>query len=811
MDLMGVRRMLALIVVSLCSLGGLSLSASTALAVSAPTIEEESVSNVAGTSATLQAQIDPQGSETTYRFEYGSTASYGSKLPVAEGSAGSESRVVTVSVHAQELLPATTYHFRVVATSAGGVLAGLDETFTTQAVGGSFSLPDGREWELVSPADKHGQQIFPTNGSVSEAAEDGSAVTYTASGPFVAEAPANVTVAQVFSRRGPSGWSSQDISPPQEGAVLTGTTVQSEYVAFSSNLGSSLVEPFGQTRLSPSATERTLYVRNDSTGEYEAMLTPANVLPGAEVGAEIPGFGGADGMGTSIVTATPDLSHVVLGSNQQLTAGGNSAEAIRNGEAENIYEWVGGRPQLVDEPPADEVGDVQGRYAYIGLPGNGNLRHAISDDGSRIFWSMSGGNDPLYMRDIVGGKTIRINVAQGVSEPTENSAAFQLANASGSEVFFADNGQLTTVPGGGLYVYDVESDRLTLLTVATDHVEAPGVEGVLPGASEDGSYLYLVASGVLSENENVAGEKAFAGANNLYMLHSETHNGLTEWKTSFVAGLAAGDDHDWLPEANGNRILAGHLTARVSPDGRYLAFMSGRSLTGYDNVDSDSDQRDEEVYLYDAQSGRLACASCDPTGARPTGAEAPLLPDLKGVWTGRWLAGSVPSWVESGFGQVSLYQSRYLSDSGRLFFDSSDALVSWDTNGTGDVYEFEPLGVGDCVLSSVTYSVQSGGCVALISGGQGERESSFVDASVSGDDVFFVSAEGLVQGDADKAYDLYDAHVCGAGAPCPAAEEVSPPPCDTADSCKAPVSPQPSIFGSYSRPCRSYGSPATGV
>ena len=45
---------------------------------------------------------------------------------------------------------------------------------------------------------------------------------------------------------------------------------------------------------------------------------------------------------------------------------------------------------------------------------------------------------------------------------------------------------------------------------------------------------------------------------------------------------------------------------------------------------------------------------------------------------------------------AALYQSRYLSNNGRLFFDSADSLVAADVNGKEDVYEFEPAGVGGC-------------------------------------------------------------------------------------------------------------------
>src|SRR6185437_6077035 len=96
----------------------------------------------------------------------------------------------------------------------------------------------------------------------------------------------------------------------------------------------------------------------------------------------------------------------------------------------------------------------------------------------------------------------------------------------------------------------------------------------------------------------------------LYVHHAGT--------TRLIAVLSGADAPDWSYELN-------KLTARVSPDGRWLAFMSQRPLTGYDNHDANSDKLDEEVYLYDATAsagaGAVVCASCDPTGARPIGVE----------------------------------------------------------------------------------------------------------------------------------------------------------------------------------------------
>ena len=88
-----------------------------------PVIEGESAEVAAGakrgqSSATLQAQIVPEGRETTYRFEYGETSSYGTSVPSSPASIGSGE--APVSVPAAEQWPAEAelvYHYRVVASN----------------------------------------------------------------------------------------------------------------------------------------------------------------------------------------------------------------------------------------------------------------------------------------------------------------------------------------------------------------------------------------------------------------------------------------------------------------------------------------------------------------------------------------------------------------------------------------------------------------------------------------------------------------------------------------------------------------------
>jgi hypothetical protein len=87
-------------------------------------------SGVTRSSAILGGQVNPNGQPTTYRFEYGSTSSYGSVTPSV--SAGSASGAVAVSQGVSGLAKNTTYHFRLVASwSTGATSRGADASFRT--------------------------------------------------------------------------------------------------------------------------------------------------------------------------------------------------------------------------------------------------------------------------------------------------------------------------------------------------------------------------------------------------------------------------------------------------------------------------------------------------------------------------------------------------------------------------------------------------------------------------------------------------------------------------------------------------------
>jgi hypothetical protein len=109
-------------------LGALALAAPAAQAAS-PTVVTSSANGIGRTSATLRGTVDPHGLATTFSFQYGTTAAYGAQT--ASASAGSGTGSVNVSTKITGLTPATTYHYRVVATNADGTSAGADHTFRT--------------------------------------------------------------------------------------------------------------------------------------------------------------------------------------------------------------------------------------------------------------------------------------------------------------------------------------------------------------------------------------------------------------------------------------------------------------------------------------------------------------------------------------------------------------------------------------------------------------------------------------------------------------------------------------------------------
>ncbi len=127
-----VPTVLAASVVGLAIAGG-------AFASSAPGVSGESASAIGDNSATLTASVNPTGQETTYAFEYGTDTHYATQTATA--SAGSGTQPVTESTQLAGLRPGTVYHYRLLATNAGGTTAGPDATFQTTGIAPPETTP----------------------------------------------------------------------------------------------------------------------------------------------------------------------------------------------------------------------------------------------------------------------------------------------------------------------------------------------------------------------------------------------------------------------------------------------------------------------------------------------------------------------------------------------------------------------------------------------------------------------------------------------------------------------------------------------
>jgi hypothetical protein len=100
-----------------------------ATAASSPTVATNAATNVGNTSATPHATINPNGSDTSYVFQYGITNAYG--ISTAGHSVGHGTKAVKVGITVRGLTPGTVYHYRVAALNKAGAALGTDHTFKT--------------------------------------------------------------------------------------------------------------------------------------------------------------------------------------------------------------------------------------------------------------------------------------------------------------------------------------------------------------------------------------------------------------------------------------------------------------------------------------------------------------------------------------------------------------------------------------------------------------------------------------------------------------------------------------------------------
>jgi hypothetical protein len=621
----------------------------------------------------------------------------------------------------------------------GTVAALIMGAGASMASAAGAALPDGRGYELVSPAAKNGIQVIPQTDK-HHVAPDGNAVTFSALGGFANPEGSSLDfeyLSQRMGQAGTSGWTTRGINPLARAttytALINGGNHSTFVDGFTPDLSTGIYKTWRPLTDAPNVADvSNLYRVTGLTGgvrTVQLMSDAVDPLPATWFMPFPPISDGKNALGMVpwFMGASSDLSHVVFQSELDLSADAPPYPApfcaiVAIGCPTKLYENADGVVRLVGRIPQpgetacdDGAGSpcvaadssqtaLDSEYPYSRF----YSKRAVSRDGRRIYFQVPAHTDSgaIYLRE------------DGVrTEQVAADGQFWTASADGSRAFFITSDSLVPedTDGGSadLYMYDRDApagSRLTLVTEG-DPGASGGAVSVLD-ATPDGHTVYFVFNGHLTVD-------AFLG---LY----RWHDGQLRYVGTF----------DSLGEATGNgprtdwAFISTTKRSRITPDGRYLLFvtLTDAGFVGHGGLTSYDQAGHQEFYLYDADTGRLVCVSCNPSG-RPATSNALI--------------------DERDYAAASLStpdSAQALTDDGRrVFFNSAEALVPEDTNGRPDAYE---------------YDVPSG-TLHLLSSGKSISPSYFVDATPNGDDVYIVTRERLVGWDVDDSFDLYDVRVNG--------------------------------------------------
>jgi hypothetical protein len=530
----------------------------------APTISNVHTLDVTQTSATVGATLTPGfDPDATYHVEFGPTNAYGSSTPDANLADLNDPEDIKVTISG--LNPNTTYHYKVVVENVIDTVESADRSFTTVGTGGPATLPDGRAYEKVSPADKNGSDILNA-GTLSST--NGNRVSYMSFAAF-ANVPGGGLVDEYLAARGADGWSSVGISPLQDPV---------------NSLNSSLPQGFNAD-----LTKALLMNGNPPVGGANPDSTNLYLFDGSSytpVSGDQPNSGGGLNGGPTFDGAATDYSHIIM---EQAV---DQPDMLAPGAIANvrtIYDYSGGTLHIVSRDEANAVNTTDattgGSFAAV--------RTAVSQDGTRVFFMR---DQEVWVRKNLAA-TSHVSEDQRTTPDPDGTSGKQFwgATPDGSDAFFTSPQKLTddatsSIPNGtsDLYRYNVGSGDLTDITVDGGDPNGAEVQAVVGVGA--GPTVYFVAHGVLDTG-------ATAGDNNLYAWRGGT--------TTFIAKLDPfSDGANWTPDEVSR-------TSRTTNNGRYLLFGTIAPQGSFDN------NGHREFYRYDYDTDTLACLSCNPNNKAP--------------------------------------------------------------------------------------------------------------------------------------------------------------------------------------------------
>jgi WD40-like Beta Propeller Repeat len=462
-----------------------------ASAAGAPVVTTGAATNVNFEHAVLVGSVDANEEATTYWFEWGPEDCAGATclpVPLKECAvepctpeprsldAGGESSPFRRAAYLGGLDPDTTYHFRIVAENASGVVKGDDETFTTSSAPAPQScsneirreeqhakfLPDCRAYELASAGESLGNDVVATSSRTHAAATETpslpAAVTFASLGGF-ADVHGTGIETEYLSQRdaaaGGPGWSIHAITPPQEPlSLIGGFRGYDPYYAgeMSADLTHGTFRAWSPVPTADGAhpnvaDQSNLYLRGDlrqpGAGSYQ-LLSDA-VLP-------LPPLTASFTPRPAIAAATRDFRHILFETALPLTSDAKGTNTKK------LYKWDDGVLRLISP---NTCGGEPCSAAGLGASSDHYTDRTLSADGSRV--EVTSVN--LYQFDDQGtpsggdDATIQLNASEAASPGQTRSALFETASADGDRVFFTSPEQLTESPGGGLYMWERQDEN----------------------------------------------------------------------------------------------------------------------------------------------------------------------------------------------------------------------------------------------------------------------------------------------------------------------------------------------------------------
>jgi hypothetical protein len=560
---------------------------------------------------------------------------------------------------------------------------------------------------------------------------DGNAFVYFSRGSFAdTEGSGIIGITEYMTRRGPSGWETHSMLPtPSTHTIQTGFFPGNTVVErFSDDFRKGLLGAYDLPKANDDIVDgENMYLLNTENRDTETITHP--------VPWEENSFGRKLEYEFKIFRAgfNSDLSLVSFTSNTPLLEEGGPVGAL--------YEWEpGGILRLASYLPEGQLA-TQG----VSVPKEGfTSNETISRDGSLVtFMAEKEGTSQLYVRRN-HSDTVWVSEPEGSNKSNPENVKFEYLTLDSKHIIFSTTSPLVDGDTNGetdLYMYTDGPDpanesNLTLIS-SGEGIYGEGSANpseALLGASDDGSIVYY------QDNKWNIGQ-------------------IWQYKEGQrkVVFFPYGSD-----ERRGLGVNPGSI--RVSRDGKRLVMVTRASPyvpmgQGF-GLNAQKTNGKMELWVYDDPTETTICASC-PNYPAGTVEKAPHGDTI--------IKPEVIKGINVQFGLQ--HRSRYLTEDGKLaFFSTTEALVPQDKNGIMDVYE---------------YDIETGR-LHLVSSGQGEWGSWFVDASANGNDVFIGTREKLIGADKDTLADVYDARVQG-GYP----EPPAPPTACVGDACRGPIPEEP--------------------